>query len=333
MNEHLNNSVVLPAWLDHIIFSELGAVYNPDHFKFSYNLDHTKDDILVYLGTYFPRSYAEAYIIMCDLLANETVRSVYAAKSTISILDLGCGTGGEIFGALCALACALGKDNVFKLVAVDGNQNATRMFERVLCRVKKETGLAVDANVGSIAIDDKVDMEMLGDVVDEDFDVILSFKAVNEFIQRKRFEGNAYGHFAGMLAPKLSAEGLLVLLDVATRDEVSGVYYPVMMNKGINDFVKNNTGFTTLLPLPCMLKEADCNTPCYVQQRFRVSHSHKVNDLSKVAYRVIGRKGFVKSLDLLANNNSYSYKINDNGGACCPRFTGVETKNGFKLIL
>ena len=333
MNEHLNNSVILPAWLDHIIFNELGAVYNPDHFKFSYNLDHTKDDILVYLGTYFPRSYAEAYIIMCDLLANETVRSVYAAKSTISILDLGCGTGGEIFGALCALACALGKDNVFKLVAVDGNQNATRMFERVLCRVKKETGLAVDANVGSIAIDDKVDMEMLGDVVDEDFDVILSFKAVNEFIQRKRFEGNAYGHFAGMLAPKLSAEGLLVLLDVATRDEVSGVYYPVMMNKGINDFVKNNTGFTTLLPLPCMLKEADCNTPCYVQQRFRVSHSHKVNDLSKVAYRVIGRKGFVKSLDLLANNNSYSYKINDNGEACCPRFTGVETKNGFKLIL
>ena len=333
MNEHLNNSVILPAWLDHIIFNELGAVYNPDHFKFSYNLDHTKDDILVYLGTYFPRSYAEAYIIMCDLLANETVRSVYAAKSTISILDLGCGTGGEIFGALCALACALGKDNVFKLVAVDGNQNATRMFERVLCRVKKETGLAVNANVGSIAIDDKVDMEMLGDVVDEDFDIILSFKAVNEFIQRKRFEGNAYGHFAGMLAPKLSAEGLLVLLDVATRDEVSGVYYPVMMNKGINDFVKNNTGFTTLLPLPCMLKEADCNTPCYVQQRFRVSHSHKVNDLSKVAYRVIGRKGFVKSLDLLANDNSYSYKINDNGGACCPRFTGVETKNGFKLIL
>ena len=333
MNEHLNNSVILPAWLDHIIFNELGAVYNPDHFKFSYNLDHTKDDILVYLGTYFPRSYAEAYIIMCDLLANETVRSVYAAKSTISILDLGCGTGGEIFGALCALACALGKDNVFKLVAVDGNQNATRMFERVLCRVKKETGLAVDANVGSIAIDDKVDMEMLGDVVDEDFDVILLFKAVNEFIQRKRFEGNAYGHFAGMLAPKLSAEGLFVLLDVTTRDEFSDVYYPVMMNKGINDFVKNNPGFTTLLPLPCMLKEADCNTPCYVQQRFRVSHSHRVNDLSKVAYRVIGRKGFVKSLDLLANDNSYSYKINDNGGACCPRFMGVETKNGFKLIL
>ena len=59
MNEHLNNSVILPAWLDHIIFNELGAVYNPDHFKFSYNLDHTKNDIFVYLGTYFLMAIAE----------------------------------------------------------------------------------------------------------------------------------------------------------------------------------------------------------------------------------------------------------------------------------
>lgn len=333
MNEHLNNSVILPAWLDHIIFNELGTVYNPDHFKFSYNLDHTKNDILVYLGTYFPRSYAEAYIIMCDLLANEAIRSVYAAKSSISILDLGCGTGGEIIGAICAFADILGSDRTFKVVAIDGNQNATRMFDCLVSHVKNTMGFAIKTNVGSIAVDDKADMDLLGDAVNEGFDVILSFKAVNEFIQRKRFEGNAYGHFAEMLAPKLTSDGLLVLLDVTTRDDVSGVFYPVMMNKGINDFLKNNLGFATLLPLPCMLEEADCNIPCYVQQRFRMSHSHRVNDLSKVAYRVIGRKDFIKSLNLSITGDSYSYKLNDNDGACCPHFTGMGTKNGFKLIL
>ena len=64
MNEHQNNSVTLPDWLDHIIFNELGAVYNPDHFKFSYNLDHTKDDVLVYLSTYFQKNHAEAELNM-----------------------------------------------------------------------------------------------------------------------------------------------------------------------------------------------------------------------------------------------------------------------------
>ena len=333
MNEHLNNSVTLPDWLDRIIFNELGAVYNPDHFKFSYNLDHTKDDVLVYLGTYFPRSYAEAYVIMCDLLANETIRSVYAAKDCISILDLGCGTGGEIIGTICAFVDVLGCDTTFNVVAIDGNQNAMRIFERVLAYVEREMNLDVKAQIGSIAIDDKTDMNLLGDVVNGNFDVILSFKAVNEFIQRKRFSNNAYRHFTEILAPKLSDEGLLVLLDVTTRDDVSGIYYPIIMNKGVNDFIKNNPAFATLLPLPCSQKDTDCDNACYMQQHFRVSHSHRTNDLSKVAYRVVGRKDLVTSLNLVLNDGLCLYKINDNGGACCPHFTGVEIKNGFKLIL
>lgn len=333
MNKHHNNSVTLPDWLDHIIFNGLGAVYNPDHFKFSYNLDHTKDDILVYLGTYFPRSYAEAYVIMCDLLANATICSTFATKERISILDLGCGTGGEIFGTMCALVDVLGSNTSFDVVAIDGNQNATRMFERVLTHIKSAGNLDVKDNIGSIAIDDKADMDMLGDVVNNGFDVVLSFKAVNEFIQRKRFSDNAYKHFAEILAPNLSDEGLLILLDVATRDDISGVYYPVIMNKGLNDFIQNNYEFATILPLPCSLVDADCDNSCYMQQRFHVSHSHRANDLSKVAYRVIGRKNFVMSLNLAADSKFCLYKINDSRETCCPHFTGSEIKNGFKLIL
>lgn len=333
MNTQLNNSVVLPDWLDRIIFNELGAVYNPDHFKFSYNLDHTKDDILVYLGTYFPRSYAEAYIIMCDLLAHSGISSAFSVKDEISILDLGCGTGGEIFGTLCALTYTLGRDKTLKVVAVDGNQNATRMFERVLTHFNIVIDIEVKAKIGSVTIYDKTDMDILGDVVSGAFDVVLSFKAVNEFIQRKRFSDNAYGHFAEILAPKLSDEGLLILLDVATRDDVSGDFYPVIMNKGLNWYIKNNIEFATLLPLPCLLKDADCDNSCYMQQRFYVSHSRKVNDMSKVSYRVIGRRDFVKSLNLVANVKPNLYKINDKGETCCPHFMGFEMKNGFKLIL
>ena len=331
MNEHLNNSVVLPAWLDHIIFSELGAVYNPDHFKFSYNLDHTKDDILVYLGTYFPRSYAESYIIMCDLLANEIVRSAFAAKSRISILDLGCGTGGEIIGAICAFADILGSDRTFKVVAIDGNQNAIDMFEHVRFKVGRIKGLSIKSDICPFPIENAEDMALLGDVIEKKYDIILSFKAVNEFIQRKRFLQNAYKHFCEILAPVLAKNGLLVMLDVTTKSDLSGFYYPVMMNNGVNDFLRDNAAFTTLLPIPCLLKSGECTASCYMQQRFYVSHSSRVCDLSKVTYRVIGFKNFISTLHLIRQEQGVSYVINANGDVCCKYFSGSKKKNGFKI--
>ena len=80
-----------------------------------------------------------------------------------------------------------------------------------------------------------------------------------------------------------------------------------------------------------MIKENDCDQQCYMQQRFYVSHSHKKEDLSKVAYRVIGRKRFIKSLNLSLKADLYSYKVNDNSNACCCYFTGQEIKDGFNL--
>ena len=232
MNTYLHNTVILPNLLDNIIFNELGALYNPDYLKFRYNLKHTRDDVLVYLGTYFPRSFAEAYLIMHILFALDKFRLAFDSRDEISILDLGCGTGGEIFGTMCAISEILCADKTFNIVAIDGNQNAMRIFEDVLSRFKNKTDLVVNVNTGSISIEDKEDMDLLGDIVKGGFDFVLSFKAVNEFIQYKRFADNAYKHFSEILAPKLSDKGLLILLDVATRDAVSNVYYPVIMNKG-----------------------------------------------------------------------------------------------------
>ena len=48
-----------PEWLDNYIFNILKAKYSPDHVRFEYNLNLNKDEVLIYLGTYFPRSYIE----------------------------------------------------------------------------------------------------------------------------------------------------------------------------------------------------------------------------------------------------------------------------------
>lgn len=57
------SKTVLPMWLDKFLFEELGANYAPEHTRYEYNLDLDENELKVYLGTYFPRSYAEIFCI------------------------------------------------------------------------------------------------------------------------------------------------------------------------------------------------------------------------------------------------------------------------------
>lgn len=65
-----NKSVILPEWLNNIIFDDFKAVYEPRPKEVVYNPDQPYEFIKLYLGTYFPRSFAEAYSIMSSLMTN-----------------------------------------------------------------------------------------------------------------------------------------------------------------------------------------------------------------------------------------------------------------------
>ena len=97
--------------------------------------------------------------------------------------------------------------------------------------------------------------------------------------------GDAYATIANMLTSHLHDEGLLIMLDVTTKDEHTGLFYPQLMNYSINNFVRNSKVIKTLLPLSCAYKDL-----CFMQQTFSVSHSHKTADESRVCYRVLCRK-------------------------------------------
>ena len=58
----VSNEVHLPKWLDEYIFTQLKANYCPSCSDMTV-IDWDKSNVLNYLGTYFPRSYAEAYCI------------------------------------------------------------------------------------------------------------------------------------------------------------------------------------------------------------------------------------------------------------------------------
>ena len=120
----MQNSVTLPQWLDHLIFEELGAKYCRSNADMTV-IDWDKNDVLNYLGTYFPRSYAESYCIFSNLF--QTQPNLFSQKEDLSIFDFGCGTGGEIIGLLDAITNDIPTIKRVNVKAFDGNRHALRL--------------------------------------------------------------------------------------------------------------------------------------------------------------------------------------------------------------
>ena len=100
----ISTHAVLPAYLDNLIYGEFfGARYCPDHQRYEYNLNLSEEELLIYLGTYFPRSYGESFCLFSSIISAESIKSGLNGKDCINILDIGCGSGGEIIGLLHAL--------------------------------------------------------------------------------------------------------------------------------------------------------------------------------------------------------------------------------------
>ncbi|MBQ7238284.1 MAG: class I SAM-dependent methyltransferase [Bacteroidales bacterium] len=258
----------LPVWLDNLIFNRLGAKYCPQYSDMT-NIDDDGEKILNYLGTYFPRSYVESYSIFKQYFRLD--KNVFFGKEQLSIFDFGCGTGGEIIGLLTALGECFPNINCVRIVALDGNQYALHLYEKVIEELKKQVGFLIVNSAAPVCIDDFYDLHILEGVLNRQFDIIVSFKAICEFVTKDQFEKkNAYEHIAKFLLPTLADGGLMLLDDVTTYNETSQEWLPKMLDKGLNAancrIVAKNDGYN---------------------QVYLITHSKKLNDVSKVAWRMI----------------------------------------------
>ena len=263
-------SVELPQWLDNLIFEQLGAKYCRCNSDMTV-IDWDKKDVLNYLGTYFPRSYAEAYCIFGEYFKIQS--KMYATKETLTVFDFGCGTGGEIIGLLNAISENLPNVKEVNIVAMDGNYHALRLLERVIADYSEKSILSIKNRIVPLTIDDFYDLTILDNVLKEEFDIFMSFKAICEFVSKEKFEKqNAYAHIASTFIPKLSTDGIMLLVDVSTYNNVSQEWLPKMMDVGIAQagcsLLKKNDGYN---------------------QVFIVSHQKKQGDISKIAWRILKR--------------------------------------------
>ena len=299
----ISTHAVLPSYLDNLIYGEFfGAKYQPNYQRYDYNLNLTEEDLLIYLGTYFPRSFGESQCLFSSILTAKTFNSLLSSKDCINILDVGCGSGGEIIGLLHVIENCENNNIPINIYTYDGNQLVQDILMELVSQFQKHTKtrrrIQIYSNVQRI--DSINDIEnIVKNVCSFSFDFVMCNKVCNELISRANIP-NAYFLVCNSLAPLLDSTGLLLVLDVTTKDANSSKFYPEMLNEQINSFViGHNDEFLTLVPISCAL-HPECINSCFTQRKFYISHSQKQNDLSKVSYRIIARKSlseeFVKEI-------------------------------------
>lgn len=288
--------VDLPNWLDRYLFFDLGAKYSPNHSRFEYNLNLNTGEIKVYLGTYFPRSFVEVKSIFEEFSQNSNYLSLVGERTSVSILDLGCGTGGDLFGFLSFLEKYEPSLKSVKLLAIDGSQMALRFFEKIMAEFKKHSRLKIDYRIGPVFIESENDLNLISDVLSDKYDLILSCKAICEMLAKRRIKNKAYKQTASMLSSKLTDKGIMLIEDVTIKSPATEKFIPYMLNAELNEFVAENDEFATIYPTACKDKESKCINGCFFKKEIRVTHSAKNNDISKIIYRIIGKKPFAENI-------------------------------------
>ena len=327
---------ILPHWLDRKLFQSLEASYSPEHERYEYNLDLNKEELKVYLGTYFPRSYAESFCTFDDLFKLPSYFQELNSLSEIRILDYGCGTGGELFGLLVAISKHFSKPLNIIVYALDGNSEALGIAKSIFEALVNNT----HHNITASFIDKTLftENDLITPEVEGPFNIIMNSKMVCELISKGILSSDGYSKVATALSPLLAENGILYMLDVTTKDEHSNLYYPQLMNKSLNCFVASNEEFSTLIPLACA-NWTDCNNSCFIQQTFIVSHSHKSCDESRVCYRLLCKSTFKEKIMMGISSSRDSkhiihpvrFKQNDESSICPKSKSGNDYVDSYKI--
>lgn len=313
----------LPSWLDDYIFKTLHAQYAPNHERFDYNLDLSESDILKYLGTYFPRSYAESFCIFDNLFRNVGFASEFHTDAPINIAVVGCGTGGDLMGLLTVIGKYSSSNRKLNIIAVDGNSEAlcilAQIVEKYKLLYKKDLSLTT---IPHTFVDIKsFDTSAIG--IAKSFDFILCSKMICELIASGcGCNDDAYYDYVTNFLPLLNERGIFYLLDVTTRQKHS-TFNPFLMNEQVQRAMVQIRDYVVISPIPCSFFNLSCKNSCFYQKTFTVTHSNIREDKSKVAYKLIAHKNLHRVIGTGAEGVG-KYQIH--GEKICPlteTWTGV----------
>lgn len=173
-----------PSDLEKFIFDDLRGDYKRDPEKVKITLDADENDMRTYLGTYFPRSFSESYVIFEDLFNQEYIKNNFENKNELFILDIGSGMGGELLGLLWLMKNNLNDfpNKKLHILSIDGNAIALDIQEIL---IKQFFPNVKNIVFQKLIISKKDFHNSLKNIIEMNnfkikFDIIMTFKLTNE---------------------------------------------------------------------------------------------------------------------------------------------------------
>lgn len=264
------------------------------------NLNHSFGQWLSYMYTYLPRSAAESEYITMDYLSKEEVKKEFLnSKRSIKLLSCFCGNGGDVFGAITALAKMYKAANLqlpnIEVTIIEGSSVAIEQFVELFSRWErnfvnsdplfKNCTFKLNAiehiyDSSSAMSIDKSNNELMDYLGNEKFDLITSFKGIGEIIKSSTllnmrdinynknfytgFENHAYAVFMEIFARSLSKRGAIIIAD-STYTLQGKCFTNRMLTHQAIQFIKCSQGehdMKLLYPRPCSRMLEDETNGC-----------------------------------------------------------------------
>ena len=274
------------------IYNDMGAEYYQNYKDVMINVDNDNEKNLKYLGTYFPRSFKEAYTIYDNIFSNGYIYNEFSSKHIINILDIGSGTGGNLIGLLQIL-CEKFNNKEINIISVDGNKNALELQKKLIDNIKDFVNLNGNRirykfHIMKFENKDEIELKLKKIMSSSSMDIIHSFKFLNE-LYNMDYDKNkgSYKNILKLGELYLKNNGLLCLVDVTSKVN-NREFMSIIINKECREYLKENTSnLNYIIPLCCALNYNECVRPNSCFSRYQINTRYELwNDLSKISYKL-----------------------------------------------
>lgn len=282
--------------LESVLFEEFDAQYCRRRGDARFNADSDEAEVRSYLGTYFPRSWAEHTLIWKRLLVHKAIQDSLQSQKCIRLLDVGSGTGGHLYAVVEQLRTQFKKSRI-KVLAIDANEQALnkqcKLHERLMFN-----GVDIDFDLMRFELNSERFGQQLQEVcesTEEKFDIILSSKFLSEIGVYARREGvNSYGFYQSFLEVAdnvLSPQGIVSLVDVNIPIEQR--FVAEIMRSEIQQVRSQGADLDVIMPLHCGAYYERCceHSKCYMTIPLELSHRgcSGETDKTQICFRVLAR--------------------------------------------